>query len=241
MKIRDKVQNLAESVRKILAAGVGAIVATTVNGLAVETGTVAGSNPASVTYYRFGSFYFAIGSTTPTSVDLPVGTYYFTGGASPQFWLKYAAAATAWTSIIIPGTANPSFVGLTVTGTSLPLLLDTGVSESSYLAVAISANQTDMNIATPHVMSRFNRYLVTPDANRTIFSINVPNGGYRLGFWIVNASPTATLTLAHDDGATGTAAQRFYCPNNANVAIRPNGAVFVWYDTAASRYRVAGI
>jgi len=47
---------------------------------------------------------------------------------------------------------------------------------------------------------------------------------------------TFAITLVHD--ATSIAANRFYCPNNANLSLRPNGSVALWYDGTSSRWRV---
>lgn len=51
-------------------------------------------------------------------------------------------------------------------------------------------------------------------------------------------TPANTLTLLADDGATGTAANRIRCPNNANLVIRCNGAVELEYCGAISRWTV---
>jgi hypothetical protein len=54
----------------------------------------------------------------------------------------------------------------------------------------------------------------------------------------MNVGTANIITLVHD--ATSTAANRFFCPNSANVALRPNGWVDIWYDTTSSRWRVVG-
>jgi hypothetical protein len=64
-------------------------------------------------------------------------------------------------------------------------------------------------------------------------------GGQGQHLWIWNISGHS-LTLLHDDGATGTANQRFLCPNNTSVVVRQNGGVEVRYDTVSSRWRVIG-
>lgn len=53
-----------------------------------------------------------------------------------------------------------------------------------------------------------------------------------------NISTANTLTLIHD--ATSTAANRFFLPNSANLAVRPNGCVTLNYDNTSSRWRVVG-
>jgi len=57
---------------------------------------------------------------------------------------------------------------------------------------------------------------------------------------LMNISATNTIVLNHDN-AGSTAANRFFCPNNANLTIRTNGAVEIWYDTTSSRWRVVAI
>ena len=44
--------------------------------------------------------------------------------------------------------------------------------------------------------------------------------------------------LKHD--TTSTAANRFYGPNSADVTLRPNGWVAVWYDITSARWRIMG-
>lgn len=55
---------------------------------------------------------------------------------------------------------------------------------------------------------------------------------------LCNVDTTDTITLVHD--ATSTAANRFLCPNNANLALRPRGSVWIFYDSVSSRWRVVG-
>lgn len=52
-----------------------------------------------------------------------------------------------------------------------------------------------------------------------------------------NIDAVDTLTLNHDN-AGSTAANRFFLPNNASVAIRPNGSVTLRYDSTSSRWRL---
>lgn len=46
------------------------------------------------------------------------------------------------------------------------------------------------------------------------------------------------LVLVHD--ATSTAANRFYCPDNANVTLDPNAWAWLVYDLTSARWRVLG-
>ena len=64
-------------------------------------------------------------------------------------------------------------------------------------------------------------------------------GGSGGGMLILCNVGTFTVTLVHD--ATSTAANRFYCPNNANVALRTNGFVILRYEAGTTnRWRVMG-
>lgn len=76
-------------------------------------------------------------------------------------------------------------------------------------------------------------------ADRTINSLNLSMGAGRL-IYLFNLSTTQTVTLKHDDGATGTATMRFLCPNGVNFVIPTNGTAVVWYDAMSSRWRVIG-
>lgn len=99
----------------------------------------------------------------------------------------------------------------------------------------ITSNQTDYNPFGGN-MHLYHNIRISLDANRTINSLQPPPvDGCELVFWNTSAF---TLTLLHDDGATGTAGARFLCPNNANYAVRQNGAVIVRYDSTSSRWRV---
>lgn len=57
---------------------------------------------------------------------------------------------------------------------------------------------------------------------------------------IYNISASFTLTINHEDAAS-TAANRFICPNAANLVIRALGSMIVRYDTTSSRWRVTAV
>jgi hypothetical protein len=48
------------------------------------------------------------------------------------------------------------------------------------------------------------------------------------------------VTLVHDNGSNGTAAYRFYCPNNVDYVMKQNSAVWTIYDGGTGRIRVLG-
>ncbi len=55
---------------------------------------------------------------------------------------------------------------------------------------------------------------------------------------LISINTSNNITLVHS--ATSTAANQFICPNSANAAIRPNGAVILRYDGVSSKWRVVG-
>lgn len=90
-----------------------------------------------------------------------------------------------------------------------------------------------------------NQIVVTDDlggADRTIRGINAT--GQRDGrvLWVYNMDGSNNLILSHNDGAVATNSRRIYCPNAADLTIRPNGGVMLcWFggvDGAVKRWRV---
>lgn len=73
------------------------------------------------------------------------------------------------------------------------------------------------------------------NASRNLTGIASPTSGQT--FLLVNVGAN-DLVLVHD--ATSTAANRFLCPNSANLTLNPNDSVYVWYDNTSSRWRVIG-
>lgn len=59
---------------------------------------------------------------------------------------------------------------------------------------------------------------------------------------LINLGSTAghVLTLLMDNGATGTAAMRFWNPNGVNFIMAIRATVMLRYDAASSRWRVIG-
>lgn len=97
-------------------------------------------------------------------------------------------------------------------------------------APALTANTDNLTVnATARVLR------ITSNGAYNLTGLTGGATGRRLT--LLNAS-AFTITLTHD--ATSTAANRFYCPNNTNVAIRQNGSAEVIYDATSSRWRVIG-
>lgn len=114
----------------------------TIKGNVIDSGTIAGSNPANVTWVRIGAQYFAVGSTVPTSVDLPAGTIYFTTGASPQVWFKYSSAATNWSSFVNPGTTNLTTNG--IVNSTNAVISHAGLELTEQAAPSATANRAKL-------------------------------------------------------------------------------------------------
>lgn len=73
------------------------------------------------------------------------------------------------------------------------------------------------------------------DASRNLTGIASPTSGQSV--LLVNVG-AFDLVLVHD--ATSTAANRFLCPNSANLTLNPNDSVRLWYDNTSSRWRAQG-
>ena len=83
------------------------------------------------------------------------------------------------------------------------------------------------------------------DAARSITGIAVPSPLTLDGrqhfrrLQIVNTS-AFNLTLVHASGSS-TDINRFLCPNAADMVVRPNGTVWIHYDSGADRWYAEGI
>lgn len=91
---------------------------------------------------------------------------------------------------------------------------------------AIGTNQNPFNPSNLLVSRRVNQDV---SAACIIQTITAGTDGQRLTLRNHSSTIANTLTLLHDDGATGTAANRIRCPNNANFVIRCNGAAELEY------------
>lgn len=93
-------------------------------------------------------------------------------------------------------------------------------------------------------LSMASAYVVTDlgGSNRTLRSI--ASSGVRVGrcLWIYNMDRTYSIVLSDNDAAAPAAQDRIYCPNLANLTIRPQGAVLLMFfgakDDTARRWRV---
>lgn len=101
----------------------------------------------------------------------------------------------------------------------------------------ITSNQTDYNPFSSNI-HLYNNLRLTSDAARVVNSMFAGVDGQQMYIYNINTSGTSTITLLHDDGATGTAAQRFLCPANVSSVVTANDGLLVVYDGTSSRWRV---
>jgi len=81
-------------------------------------------------------------------------------------------------------------------------------------------------------------YAIRQDASAAADLTGILAGSNGRELVLYNISTANTITLKHD--VTSTAANRFYLPNSADYAIRPNGSAIIRYDAVSSRWRVNG-
>ncbi len=102
---------------------------------------------------------------------------------------------------------------------------------------ALSGDVTDYN---PTSLSAASVLRIDPGGAARVIN-SLAGGGTGRMMTIVNlGTGTNTLTLLHDNGATGTAAMRFYCPNEVSYVIPKFGTARAVYDATRSRWCVIG-
>lgn len=165
-----------------------------------------------------------VAGTLGVTGDLAVATNKFTVAAASG---NTAVAGT----LVVTGTSNFNAAvalnaGVTVTG---------NFAQNGSTPSAISGDQTDWVPSTGTALSIMR--LSGGAADRTINSM-LASAGTRMRF--INIGTTNSIIFAHDDGTTGTAAQRFLCPNSVNYTCVKNASCELWYDSTSSRWRVLG-
>lgn len=153
-------------------------------------------------------------------------------------------------SYVINATGNNvigfSFNVNSMTGSQQPASVRAYSHTSGYVQWAsvlspaqITSNQTDYNPTgwtnggAPYGASRVR---VTSDAARSIFSLGGGVDGRQALWYNVGSNP---ITFTDDDGATGTAAQRFDLP--ASFTTVPGEGVHFDYDNTSARWRMTGV
>jgi hypothetical protein len=103
---------------------------------------------------------------------------------------------------------------------------------------ALSGDVTDYD---PSGLSGASVVRIDPGgAGRTINSL--AGGVDNRVITLINLGSTVghVLTLLMDNGGTGTAAMRFWCPNGVNFIMAIRASVMLRYDATSARWRVIG-
>jgi hypothetical protein len=149
-----------------------------------------------------------------------------------------ASPSTRWV-FTHDGNCNPSSDNLYSFGTSSlrvasDHVVQRNTSGAEYhtgeQAVSLTANTDNFAVNSTTRVLR-----IGSNNNYNLTGLTGGAAGRRLTLLNVSAF---TITLTHD--ATSTAANRFFCPNNTNVAVRQNGSAEIIYDSTSSRWRVIG-
>lgn len=180
----------------------------------------------------------ATGATMAVRGGLPGGGEGIGGALDLRGGNAATATATARAGgnvNVIPGTAaSGGSEGMTRLLSAVSL---TSAISPSALAAGDTANYNPTGLGAATVLR------LTPDAGGTsALSGIIPTAGGSVGaggrLLVIANIGAAALQLTHD--ATSTAANRFICPNGANLAIPPNGTRMAIYDATSSRWRVVG-
>lgn len=151
-----------------------------------------------------------------TSVNL-------TGTSDLKFW-NGSTTTNIWriapvTSRISIGAATDPNVTLDVNG---------GIALRATSPAQITSNQNDYAIGSGTF------FRLSTDASRNITSITGGADGKQL--IIVNVG-SQNIVFTHDDGATGTAANRILSSTAGNLTVAPNGSITLIYDATTARWR----
>jgi hypothetical protein len=107
------------------------------------------------------------------------------------------------------------------------------IAEAGYISPAsIGTTQTNYS---PTGFTSCSGIRQASSAPCTINSFAAMSSGCRVLFMNISAN---SITLLHDDGATGTAANRILCPGSVNCVVTANSCVWLFYDGTSARWRV---
>ena len=156
----------------------------------------------------------------------------FTAATIPNVAAGNIAATNVQTAINELDTDKAPLASPSLTGT-------VDVTQAHLFSGVISPSQitADQDNYAPTGFSTCSVMRLTVDAARSITGIAGGAAGRHI--LILNIDATNSLTLKHD--TTSTSANRFYCPNNADIVLLKNSGAWAWYDTTSSRWRVEQI
>lgn len=107
--------------------------------------------------------------------------------------------------------------------------------ESPLLGLVSTPAQLTSNTDNLAISATAELFRLSTDASRNLTGLQGGVDGRR---GVLSNVGAFDLVLVHD--ATSTAANRFLCPNSANLTLHPNDSSPVWYDGTSSRWRVIG-
>lgn len=142
--------------------------------------------------------------------------------------------------VVSEGTVNADTIWQCTTNAPITLgttaLVFAALSSSDDLTVVspsqLTANTDNWN---PTGLSTADAIRASTDASRNLTGIVAPATVRAIVLENVGAFD---LVLKHD--VTSTAANRFYCPNDADVTLQKDSSIFLVYDLTSTRWRVVG-
>ncbi len=210
--------------------------ATVADDLAVTGDTTSGT---------YNGIQVVVGSVIPTDgagVAATAPALYLRTGTN-QLWYKSGAPDTSWTSASQDMIASNGFAYLSATAGAISTANGASMTFTGRVALtgvisptAIGTNQTDYTPASIGAASVLRQDV---SAACTINTLVATAAGHVLDLWNISNTAANTLTLLHDDGATGTAGNRILCPANTSLVIPRNGYARLWYDGGSSRWRAS--
>jgi len=201
-----------------------------VRGLSAVTTTTGKFNPVALKLWD---------SAATASFDVTVAL----GGTSTDYTLSKGATPVYTVSVSTFNVVSHTFYG--------NVALSGGATSSGALVAnaAFTVNGTENHngvVTPPAITVSQNNYAPTGLSTCRVLRVSASSAGLSitgLGLTatgrclkLVNVGSN-TISIPHDS-TSSTAGNRFYCPGNAAVSLRANGAVELWYDGTSLHWRV---
>jgi hypothetical protein len=198
-----------------LAGSVTSTIGLSVNGIKFSGGLTASTGTSNYT----GSQFTPVLNTTSTHAS---------GKAIGYRW---APTETSLTGLAEYPFLDESTSGLNGFGTATPAVrvdIVGGLATRATSPAQITSNQNDYAIGAGSF------FRLSTDASRNITSMTGGVDGKNIVIVNVGAQ---NIVFTHDDGATGTAANRITSSTGASITVAPNGSVTFIYDATTQRWR----